>query len=59
MLFHTHGQAVTAPPAFLKSCLDDWKGQGKMQTTLLEDEFQDGDNRVLNQAMGTLEEGAL
>ena len=24
-----------------------------MQITLLEDEFQDGDNRVLNQAMGT------
>lgn len=24
-----HGQAVTAPPLFLKSCLDDWQGQGK------------------------------
>lgn len=33
--------------------------QGKMQITVLEDEFQDGDNRVLSQAMGTLEEGAL
>ena len=29
MLFHAQGQAVTAPPVFLKSCLDDWKGQGK------------------------------
>ena len=24
-----HGQAVTTPPAFLKSCPDDWQGQGK------------------------------
>lgn len=30
-----------------------------MQITVSEDEFQDGDNRVLSQAMGTLEEGAL
>ena len=28
-----------------------------MQITLLEDEFQDGDNRVLNQAMGTWRRG--
>ena len=31
-----------------------WGVQGKMQTTLLKDEFQDGDNRVLTQALGRL-----
>lgn len=28
-----------------------------MQITVSEDEFQDGDNRVLSQAMGTLRRG--